>query len=299
MRWRRRDEDLDRELRAHLEAETEDQKQAGLAPEEARYAAQRILGNITMLKEDTRAIWGWSVLERFAQDLRYALRTLRKSPAFTAVAVLSLGLGIGANTAIFTFVNAALLKPLPYPQAERIVALRQRAAETGVTALVHPVSFLEWRDRARSFEALAIGQPLPVNTDGGYGAETVSGFWSTADLFRVFGVAPALGRAFAEEEARPGAAQVVVLSHGYWRRRFGADPRVMGRTIRMGGSQATVVGVMPPGFRVGTLNTDVYYPLPLDRSKPDAVGSRSFQCYGRLRPGVSLDAARAEMTLIA
>ncbi len=291
--------ELDEELRHHLERQIEENIGAGMSPEDARYSALRDFGGIEQRTDECRDARGLAFLDGLRQDLGYALRTLRKSPAFTAVAVLSLGLGIGANTAIFTFVNAALLKPLPYPQAERIVALRQRAAETGVTALVHPVSFLEWRDRARSFEALAIGQPLPVNTDGGYGAETVSGFWSTADLFRVFGVAPALGRAFAEEEARPGAAQVVVLSHGYWRRRFGADPRVMGRTIRMGGSQATVVGVMPPGFRVGTLNTDVYYPLPLDRSKPDAVGSRSFQCYGRLRPGVSLDAARAEMTLIA
>src|SRR5262249_24191990 len=223
MPWRR-DDDLDRELRAHLDAETEDQEQAGLASEEARYAAQRILGNMTMLKEDTRATWGWSALERLAQDLRYALRTLRKSPGFTAVAVLSLALGVGANTAIFTFVNAALLRPLPYPEADRIVALYQRPDKGPPTSSVHPRSFIEWHDRIRSFEALAIAAPIPVNTEGNEGAEQVPGMWATEELFRVFGVEPLLGRAYTAGEARPGAPPVVVLSHGYWQRRFGSDP---------------------------------------------------------------------------
>jgi len=299
LRARQVEQELDEELGHHMQRQIEAHLAAGMSPEEARRTALLEFGGIEQRKEECRDARGLVFVEGVWQDLGYALRTLTKSRAFTTVAVLSIGLGIGANTAIFTFVNAALLKPLPYPQAERIVALQERMPESGTTTLVHPVSFVEWHERARSFEALAIGQPLPVNTDGADGAEMISGFWSTAGLFRVFGVAPALGRAFAEEESRPGAAQVVVLSDGYWRRRFGADFRVVGRTIRMGGSQATVVGVMPPGFRVGTLNTDVYYPLPLDRSKPEAVGSRSFQCYGRLRLGVSLDAARAEMTLIA
>ena len=299
LRARQVEQELDEELGHHMQRQIEAHLAAGMSPEEARRTALLEFGGIEQRKEECRDARGLVFVEGVWQDLGYALRTLTKSRAFTTVAVLSIGLGIGANTAIFTFVNAALLKPLPYPQAERIVVLQERMPGSGTTTLVHPVSFVEWHERARSFEALAIGQPLPVNTDGADGAEMISGFWSTAGLFRVFGVAPALGRAFAEEESRPGAAQVVVLSDGYWRRRFGADFRVVGRTIRMGGSQATVVGVMPPGFRVGTLNTDVYYPLPLDRSKPEAVGSRSFQCYGRLRLGVSLDAARAEMTLIA
>jgi putative ABC transport system permease protein len=299
MRWRRREEDLDRELRAHVEAETEEQKQAGLAPEEARYAAQRMLGNITMLKEDTRSIWSWSVLERFAQDLRYALRTLRKSPGFTAVAVLSLALGVGANTAIFTFVNAALLRPLPYPEADRIVALYQLMAKGTPTNLVHPRSFIEWHDRMRSFEALAIAQPIPVNTEGNDGAEQVPGMWATEELFRVFGVEPFLGRAYTAEEARPGASPVVVLSHGYWQRRFGSDPGIVGKPMRMGRGSRVVIGVMPPGFRVAASNIDIFSPLPLDRNKPEAAGSRGFQCYGRLRPGVTLAAARAEMRVAA
>jgi hypothetical protein len=140
-------------------------------------------------------------LEALGRDLRYALRTMRKSPGFTAVGVLSLALGIGANTAIFTFVNAALLKPLPYPDADRIVALQQRPLKGQGTTLVHPRSFVPWYDRSQSFEALAIAQPVPVNTQGIDGAEQVPGLWTTPELFRVFGVAPMLGRVFTRRSA--------------------------------------------------------------------------------------------------
>src|SRR5437867_9149177 len=241
-------------------------------------------------------------------DLRLTLRMLLKSLGFTVVAVLTLGLGIGANAAIFTFVNAALLKPLPYPHADRIVALLERPPQGQGTTFVHPRSFVEWHDRAQSFEALAIAQAIPVNTQGIDGADQVSGLWTTSELFRVFGVQPSLGRVFADPEgfnrsavrgeAAPGTS-VVVLSHGYWQRRFGSDPTVLGKTIPIGRGSAVVVGVMPAGFRVGTPHVDLYLPIPLDRNKPDAIGSRAFQCYGRLRPGVTLEAARAEMAVLA
>jgi hypothetical protein len=304
----RADHDLHRELRDHLELEAEEQRESGLPPEEAVYAARRALGNSGLVQENTRATWGWTSLERLAQDLRYACRTIRKSPGFTAVALLSLALGIGANTATFTFANAAVLKPLPYPGADRIVALEQRSLKSRNTALVHPRSFVPWHDRAQSFQALAIAQPVPVNTQGVEGAEQIPGLWTTPELFRVFGVAPLLGRVFTDEEgfgraqARGEAAigtTVVVLSHGYWQRRFGLDANILGKTFPTGWGVATVIGVMPAGFRVGTLNVDVYLPIRIDRSRPEAVGSRSFLCFGRLRDGVTLDAARAEMAVIA
>jgi predicted permease len=302
------DRDLDRELRAHLELETEDQQEAGLPREEARYAAQRSFGNVGLIKEDTRAMWGWTWLEQLGQDLRYALRTMRKSPGFTIVAVLSLALGIGANTAIFTFVNAALLKPLPYPDADRIVALEQRPLNSQRTTFVHPRSFVPWYDRSQSFEALAIAQPVPANTQGIDGAEQVPGLWTTPELFRVFGVSPVLGRVFTGQEGfgraeirgeAEAGTSVVMLSHGYWQRRFGSNANILGRTIPIGRGSAVVIGVMPAGFRIGTLNVDVYSPLRIDRSKPEAIGSRGFLCFGRLRAGVSLEAARAEMAVIA
>jgi putative ABC transport system permease protein len=313
-RWRswfsrqHREEDLERELRSHLDLEAEEQQDAGLAAQEARYAAQRAFGSITLVREDTRAMWGWTSLERLGQDLRYALRTMRKSPGFTTVAVLSLALGIGANTAIFTFVNAALLKPLPYRDADRIVALEQRPQKSQRTTFVHPRSFVPWHDLSRSFEALAIAQPVSTNTRGVDGAEQVSGLWTTPELFRVFGVAPMLGRGFTDREGfgraevrgeAPVGASVVVLSHRYWQRRFGSDNNIVGKTLPIDLGSAVVIGVMPAGLRVGTLNVDVYLPIRIDRSKPEAVGSRAFLCFGRLREGVTLQAARAEMAVIA
>lgn len=310
MRWRRkeRERDLDREIEADLELEAAEQRDRGLSEEEARYAARRAFGNMALLKEDTRESWGWTSLERLLQDIRYALRTLRRSPGFTAIAVLSLALGIGANTAIFTFVNAALLKPLPYPNADRIVALLQRPLKGDEPAAVSPRSFVPWHDRARSFEALAIAQSIPVNTQGADGAEQVSGLWTTPELFRVFGAQPMLGRLFTGEEGlnreaiRRGLAgtnSVVVLSHGYWQRRFGADPNILEKTIPLERGAATVIGVLPPGFQLGSQGVDLYLPVPLDRTRPEAIGSRAFHCFGLLRPGVTLDAARAEMEVLA
>jgi putative ABC transport system permease protein len=304
----RADRDLERELRAHLDLEAAEQQEHGAPPEQARYAARRAFGNRTAIEDDVRAAWGWGLHERLAQDFRYALRTIRKSPGFSAVAILSLALGIGANTAIFTFVNAALLKPLPYPHADRIVTFVERPPQSNTTTLVHPITFVEWRKRARTFEALAIAQALPVNTTGLDGAEEVAGMWSTASLFRVLGVEPLLGRVFTDEEAYNGAVirgqgipafPVAVLSHGYWQRRFAADPGIVGKTIPTGRGSSTVIGVMPAGFRVGTLNIDIFTPLPLNESKPESVGSRGFQCFGLLRPGVTIESAQAEMGIVS
>jgi putative ABC transport system permease protein len=302
------DRELDRELRAHLDLEAEAQRDAGVATDEAQYAARRAFGNVGSVRENTRAAWGWSFPERLAQDLRYALRGIRKSPGFSTVAILSLALGIGANTAIFTFVNAALLKPLPYPHAGRIVSLAEHPPQSASTTLVHPQSFVEWRKRARSFEALAIAQSIPINTQGSEGAEEVAGLWSTASLFRVLGVEAMLGRVFTDGEglgraAGPGhdsaPSPVAVLGYGYWQRRFAADPAIVGQAIPLGRGSATVIGVMPPGFRVATRNVDIYIPLPLDENNPAAVGSRAFQCFGLLRPGATLQAARAEMQVVS
>jgi putative ABC transport system permease protein len=235
----------------------------------------------------------------FAQDLRHGVRLLRRSPGFTAVAVLSLALGIGANTTIFTFVNAVLLRPLPYPGSDRIVVLREQAQASEGTVNVHPVNFVEWQARARSFEALALVQTPPLNVIGSNGAEQISRVQTTSELFRVFGLAPVLGRAFTEEESRPGSHDVVIISHAFWQRWFDGDPGVLGRRLGVQGGSLTVVGVAPPGLRIGVMEPDAYTPLPIDPTNPGAIGSRSFQCYGRLRAGISLATAKAEMVAIA
>jgi len=297
--WRDRQNDLERELRADLELEAEEQRESDLSPEDAHYAAQRAFGNTALIQQDVRQQWQGFTLERFTQDVRYGLRALRKNPGFTLVAVTSLALGIGANTAVFTLVNAALIKPLPYPGASRIVSLMEHSSKGAGTAPVHPRSFVEWHDRVRSFEALAIAQSIPINTDGADGAEQIAGMWASSEIFRVFGVAPLLGRTFSEEEAQPNRSPTVVLGNNYWQKRFGADPNILGKSIRIQDQAGTIVGVMPPAFRIGTVERDVYFPLPLNRAKPEAVGSRAFQCYGRLKPGVSLESARAEIATIA
>ena len=219
------------------------------------------------------------------RDVTFALRALRKSRGFTAVAILSLALGIGANTTIFTFVNAVLLRPLPYPGSDRLVILREQPLGGGGTVNVHPQNFLEWQARARSFEALALVQTPPLNLIGSNGAEQIARIQTTSELFRVFGVTPALGRAFTEEETRPGRNDdVVILGHGFWQRWFGGDPGVIGRRLAVQGGSLTIVGVAPPGLRIGVMEPDAYTPLRIDPANPGAVGSRSFQCYGRLKP---------------
>ncbi|MBV9340038.1 MAG: ABC transporter permease [Acidobacteria bacterium] len=241
----------------------------------------------------------WAAAERFGQDLRYAGRGMWKTAAFTIVAVISLALGISGNTAIFTFVNAALLKPLPYRQGERIVAVMQSSPQGELSTLVHPRTFLHWHENSHSVAALSIAQQISVNTQGVDGPEEVPAVWAPADLFRVFGVNAALGRVFTEEEARSGSAFVAVLDHSYWRSRFGGDAAILGKSIRTGDSMATVIGVLPAGFQMPGSHVSLYLPLPLDPAKPEAVGSRAFECYGLLRPGITLAQAQAELAVIA
>ena len=283
LRRSRVEEELDEELRFHLERLTEEHIAAGMAPGDARYAALREMGGLDQRKEECRD----------------ALRGLRKSPGFTTVGILSLALGIGANTTIFTFVNAVLLRPLPYRGSERLVVLREQPLGADGTVNVHPLNFLEWRARAGSFEALTLVQAPPLNVIGANGAEQIARVQTTAELFRVFGVGPTRGRVFTLEETQPGHHDVVILGHGFWQRWFGGDPAVVGRRLEVPEGSLTIIGVAPPGLRIGLIEPDAYTPLPIDPARPDSIGSRSFQCYGRLKPGVSLDAARAEMAVVA
>jgi putative ABC transport system permease protein len=238
-------------------------------------------------------------MDSLRQDVIYALRGLRKSPGFSAVAILSLAIGIGANTTIFTFVNTVLLEPLPFPGSDRLVTLHEHQLDSSKPLSVHPAVFIAWRSRARSFEALALTQSPPLNVMGPNGAEQLSRLMSTGDLFRVFGVRPTLGRSFTDEELQPRSGEVVILGYGFWQRWFGADPAVLGRRLTLPDGSLTIVGVGPPGFRIGTTEPEVFTPLGIDPANPAATGSRAFQAYGRLAAGTTLEAAQAEMSVIA
>ena len=299
LRGVRVEEEMDEEIRYHLDRQIEVNLAAGMTPEDSRFAALREFGGLDQRREECRDARGVSLIESTFQDATYALRSLRKSPGFTTVAVLSLALGIGANTTIFSFVNAVLLRPLPYPESGRLVTLREQPSDSKGSVAVHPLNFLEWRSRSQSFESMALVQVIPTNLLGSEGAEQITVAQTTSGLFQSFGVTPAIGRAFAEAEARPDGPPVAVLSHAFWQRRFGGDPGVLGRRLELGDGYLTVIGVAPPGLRLGLMEPDAYVPLAIDPSNPGAIGSRSFQCYGRLKPGVTIEAARAEMAVIA
>jgi putative ABC transport system permease protein len=303
----RADADLDREIRAHLEAEADDQQDLhdGLTRAAAREAARRAFGSTALTKDAVRDAWGWTRVEQILQDVRFAVRTLRRSPAFTIVAVLSLALGIGANTTIFTFLNAIVLRPLPYHDPDRIIFIQERPLQQDRTVHVHPFNFLQWKARARSIESLALAQMIPFNTMGPDGAEQAAAMMTTVELFRVLDVAPALGRWFTAEEATftggPSGttSRAVVVSYEFWQRRLNADPHAIGKTLMLNNTSRVVVGVAPPRLRVGTLTPELYVPLAIDPAKPDSIGSRSFLCFGRVRPDRDAIAARAELTAIA
>ncbi|CAN5347425.1 ABC transporter permease [soil metagenome] len=230
------------------------------------------------------------------QDLRYGIRMLLKSPGFTLVAVLALALGIGANTAIFTVINAVLLRPLPLPQSERLMEVgRGFPDDLSFVGAVDDPRFLFWRERSQAFEAMSAHLPVGVNLSGGTDPEFVPGFSVSVDFFRVLGVSPAIGRSFTAEEDRAGGERVVVLGDGLWRRRFGAVAEVIGKTISLNGESYTVVGVMPPDFRF-TFPADVFVPL---RPGPGSGNSGyNFNVLARLKAGVTREQALAEMKLI-
>ena len=239
------------------------------------------------------------MIDSIRQDVAYALRALLKAPAFTMVAVFSLAIGIGANTTIFTFVNAVLLRPLPYPGSDRVVVFHEHGLDSAEPLNVHPINFVAWQERARSFESLVLVQTPPLNVIGTRGPEQVVRLLTSSEIFRVFGVSPALGRPFTEQETRPGPQAVVILGYGFWQRWFGGDPAVLGRALAVQDGSLTIVGVAPRGFRIGAVEPEVFTPMTIDPANPAATGSRSFQCYGRLAPGVGIDAAKSEMTAIA
>jgi predicted permease len=298
----RRVRDIDDEIAFHLAMRQAEHERDGLAPEIARRTAARQFGNVTALKEQTRDMWTFPSFESLVQDLRYALRTLRRAPAFALVAVLVLAIGIGATTAMFSLVDTMLVRGLPYPQADRLVVLIgnvQRAGGVERRGNSYP-DHVDWRARATSFEDMAAYTTLTTTLQGADEPERIPGEAVSAPYFTLLGVSPAHGRAFTpEEDAVPNRDAVVILSDGLWRRRFGADPSILNRTIQLGARSYTIVGIMPAGFTGVSDTAQIWEPFAQSGTPFANRGSRGFQTLARLKPGSTIAGARAELDTIS
>ncbi|HEX5085632.1 MAG TPA: ABC transporter permease, partial [Blastocatellia bacterium] len=281
------DRELEEEMRFHLKMKAEENLAAGISPEEARYAARRQFGNQTLFQEVSRDMWGFRTLEALAKDLRYGLRMMIKNPGFTWVAVITLALGIGANTAIFSVVNSVLLRPLPYPNAERLMTIWEdhRARNGPEREWTSPPGFEDWRDQAKSFDHVVAFQFWQTTLTGQGEPERLTGAQVSHDTFAMLGVAPALGRSFRPEEDRPGVESVVIISHGLWRKRFGADPSLVGRRILLNGEGRVVIGVMPAGFKFPIIaDADVWRPIQPVLNSGCRRGCTAIRVMARLKP---------------
>jgi putative ABC transport system permease protein len=300
----RRDRELGQELRFHLEMLEEGHRARGLDPAAARRAARLELGGDAQIAEAWRDQRSLPILETLWQDLRYGVRMLRRTPGFTAAALVTLALGIGANTAIFTIVDAVLLRPLPYAEPHRLVTVGDRNPE-GFSSNVGFATVLDWRERSRSFEQLAMMRSwMPTLVTNGE-AERMPAVRVSWNYFDMMGVRPALGRGFTADDDRPEHWRVLLLSDALWRRRFGADPAIVGRTVVMNDREYRVIGVMPSSFepldaeRFYNASAELWAPIGYDLNGDSSCRScQHLRGFGRLKRGVTVADATAEMNAI-
>ncbi len=305
-----REQELDRELRAHLELEAEEQRASGLSEEEAHYAAKRALGNQSLTKENVRAVWNWTFLETLGQDLRYAFRSLRGSPAFALVAIASLGLGIGANTAIFSFVNALILKHLPVPEPTRLVTLSEYENGRVINDVFSFPMIQELEKGNKVFAGITGRYPVPLNLMADTVGEPLNGEVVTAEYFKTLQVKPAIGRLLNAEDINAGAGNpVCVISYALWQTRFGGDPHILGRKLNLNAHPYSVVGVTERGFFGPRLHNRIDIQLPVSRagdfmngpfvSMWKSAGFSWLEPLARLKPGVSAKQAQAMIEPLA
>lgn len=298
------DEEVDGEIAFHIEMRERELVERGMPPEAARAEALRRFGSVERVSHECRtlgrqrdhAMQRTQYLVELRQDFAFALRTLRRAPAVTLTAVLMLALGIGATAAIFGALYAVVLRPLPFPEQDRIVLVAERWQ--GERSGTSPGTVTTWRREARSFGDLAAVRYTSFNLADDASPERVVGARVSDGFFRVFGIRPALGRVFLAEEDAPGRSNVVVLSHRLWERRFGADPRVVGRTVRLSGAPHTVVGVAPAWVDYTDDGEELWVPLALTPEQRADYGEHSLTVVGRLRPGVTLAQADAEVAAL-
>lgn len=291
------DQELDDELRDHLERKTDDYVAKGMAVEEARRRARLDLGSIEQTKEECRDARRVNWIQDFAQDLHYGVRTLLKSPGFTAVAIVTLALGIGANAAMFTVVYAVLIKPLPYPHADRLMFLAASDRTGSAISFSYP-DLLDWQQQTRMFEKIAAYQSFGFAVTGDHETTRFPGRVVSATFFSTLGIAPALGRDFLPQDDRPGSQPVVIITDRVWRQLFNADADIVNRNITLNGRTFAVIGVLPPHFQLYQAS-EIFAPIGLGL-RPSARGERKgIYAIGRLRRDATLQQARMEANIIA
>ncbi len=298
------DRDLEEEMRLHRELREQEQIEAGVAPEEARYAARRRFGNDLVLREESREMWGWNWLEHFVQDIRFGLRMLARNPGFTTVAVLTLALGIGANTAIFSVVNAVLLKPLPYADPDRLAVIwvTEPSAPGGLFPDTGP-DFRDWKAMNHSFEGMSAITIAGATLTGSGEPRQLRGLTVSPNTFQLLGAQPQLGRSFAPDEGPTGHNHVVILSYGLWQSAFGGQKNIVGSKVTLDGEGYDVVGVMPKDLRFPSLwgrNPQFWTPITMDAPKWKTQRMNHwFWVLARMKKGVTLKQAAAEMVTIS
>jgi predicted permease len=296
---RRREAELEEELAFHLDEEAEECKTNGIPPEQARYSARAQLGNMARVREETRATWGFTFIETTIQDLRVAFRYLKKNPGFTIIAVSVLGLGMGASTAIFSVVDAVVLKSLAYKDPDRIVALRSLWVKTGVHGQVSFPDYEDWRAQSASFESMALYSNSESAVELDSGAEFANIATVSQEFFRVFGVVPQAGHFFEGDEIKPGsAAGAAIVSNSFWRTRLGGSSSALGKSIRVGGRSIQIVGITPPGFDFPEkteiwMAGDTLFPI----LSPNR-GGHNFLVVAKLKSNVALGHAQSDMAVI-
>ena len=293
--------ELREELQFYLEEEAEQRQKDGLTQDAARWAARRELGNLAVVEEDTRAAWGWTRLEQLARDAGHGLQQVRRNPAFSAVAIATLALGIGGITAMFSAFDAVLIRPLPYADADKLVMIWDRMGSQDIMTKHQPApaEYIEWRRLNTVFVDLAASQPADATLSGDGEPEQVPARKVSWTLWNVLGVPPMLGRSFTEEEDDKGA-RVMVISHGLWQRRFGGSPGVIGRKISLNDEPHEVIGVMPKGFYfMPSREIDIWMPASFPPWMRTNFGWHNSQIVARLKPGITLEHARESMAALS
>src|SRR5260221_4863099 len=293
-RWRRAqlERDLAEELDFHRSLKHKQLTATGLSADDAADLTGKQMGNITLAKEESRDMWSFFALERLWQDLRFALRTFRRNLGFTAVAAVSLAIGIGGSAAVFSLVNTLLIRPLPYSEPDRLVRIKD----------VYPkAAYVVFREQSQTMDVASVSPGSEFNLTGQAEAVRLFGSAVSTNLFSVLGAPVERGRGFEPGEDRPGRDGVVILSHLLWQNKFGGDPQILGRMITLNGVDRMVVGIMPPGFTYPSARIQLWVPARLDPSLflGDYWGGEFTPLIGRLRPGASLAQPRSETVAMA